>query len=396
MFLVPPVSLDSKTDSAWRSALDENRIDSPIQFAEFMLLKTSRTFALNIQVLPSGLRKQVLLAYLFCRIADTLEDDATLERNRKISLLKEFATLFPPGPHWESQLATFIASLPKEWSQSEKWDPLLVAHCRWIFPLLNQFSADVIKAISTCVREMTEGMVQFTKKQMENSAAPVLVETVEDLNRYCYYVAGTVGNMLCDLFAYHSKLISKKRALQLKQLSVSFGLGLQLTNILKDISDDRQRNISYIPLSMLREENLTERAFLEPEGHLASARIMAKLIRKTKIHLTDALEYTCLLPRMEPRLRLFCLWPLFMALETIAMLANNLDGIDGTVKMKISRAQVKKIVRQTSLACWSNQWLHAMFQKTMQGLDTQLKRVESSTATLQPGPNGSVALGAHS
>jgi farnesyl-diphosphate farnesyltransferase len=371
--------LDTSMDRVWKKAMTDNRILNPTDFAEFMLSKTSRTFALNIQVLSPKLRIQVLLAYLFCRMADTLEDDIELPPNQKVALLEDFKQLFPPGPNFERRMATFSASLPIDWANSDRWDRLLVAHSHWIFPLLTPFPKGAIKSISVCVQEMCDGMIQFTRRQTamdSGKATPVLIETIQDLDRYCYYVAGTVGNLLCDLFAQHSLLIGVKRANALKSLSVSFGLGLQLTNILKDIQDDRLRNVSFIPLSLLHQEGLTEVSFLTSEGKAGARRIMIELIQKAKSHLKDALEYTCLIPRLEPRLRLFCLWPLFMAAETMVMLANNLEGYQDVAKMKISRSQVKLILRKTSLVCWSNHLLRSMFNATLSRLEA---RLESAT-----------------
>jgi farnesyl-diphosphate farnesyltransferase len=405
MFLIAQKTADSgseaaRSEAAWKKAMAEDRIEDPKAFAAFMLGKTSRTFALNIQVLPIGLRRQILLAYLFCRMADTLEDDTELPEGEKISLLQMFRGLFPPGPDSEARLAAFRATLPAGWGSSDRWDRLLVHHCHRILPQLSDFAPDVITAISACVDEMCKGMIDFTRKQAETREGRMLIETVEDLDRYCYYVAGTVGNMLCELFTLHSPLIGKKRAAELRALSVSFGLGLQLTNILKDVQEDRGRNVSFIPLSLLQEERMTESAFLSTAASAeGAARLMARLIGKAKTHLEDAMAYSCLLPRMEPRLRLFCLWPLFMAAENLVLLADNLKagnlkpenppGLKEEGKLKISRAQVKDIVGRTSVACWSNFWLRSMFRRTLARLDASLARAQPI-----PQPGAHLASGA--
>lgn len=381
-------SAEGRSEDAWKKAMAQDRIEDPKAFAAFMLGKTSRTFALNIQVLPIGLRRQILLAYLFCRMADTLEDDNELPESGKIALLQMFRGLFPPGPDRQARLDAFRATVPAAWGASDRWDRLLVFHCHRILPQLADFPPAVVAAISACVDEMCLGMIDFTRKQAETRHGRMLIETVGDLDRYCYYVAGTVGNMLCELFTLHSPLIGKRRAAELRALSVSFGLGLQLTNILKDVQEDRSRNVSFIPLSLLQEEHLTESSFLSPDAPAdAAARLMARLIGKAKSHLEDAMAYSCLLPRMEPRLRLFCLWPLFMAAETLVLLADDLkaenpkaDGPDGPraeAKLKISRAQVKDIVGRTSVACWSNLWLRSMFRRTLARLDASLSRANA-------------------
>lgn len=371
MFLISPKASDDP-EAKWKRSMASGRIEDPQAFAAFLLEKTSRTFALNIQVLPAGLRRQVLLAYLFCRMADTLEDDADLTEGAKARLLDSFRGLFPPGPTSEGRIAAFRALLPAEWGASDRWDRLLVWHCHWILPQLESFPKGAVEAISRCVDEMCLGMIDFTRRQarVRETRSRVLIGSVEELDRYCYYVAGTVGNLLCDLFTLHSPLIGGKRSRALRALSVSFGLGLQLTNILKDVQEDRGRNVSYIPSDLLAEEGTDAAAF--GAGGPASARVMARLLAKAQGHLRDALDYTCLLPRLEPRLRLFCLWPLFMAAENLVVMAEHPGGAPTEGKLKITRGQVKDIVGRTSVACWSNLWLRRMFRETMSRLDSHL------------------------
>jgi farnesyl-diphosphate farnesyltransferase len=374
MFLIPQKTADREAE--WKRSMAAGRIEDPQGFAAFLLDRTSRTFALNIQVLPTGLRRQVLLAYLFCRMADTLEDDPDLPEASKLRLLEAFRAIFTPGAAGrealasEGRIAAFRAHVPDAWESSPRWDRLLVWHSHWILPQLGELPPGAAGAIARCVDEMCGGMSDFTRRQARTRDGHVLIRTLEDLDRYCYYVAGTVGNLLCDLFALHSPLIGKKRAARLRELSVSFGLGLQLTNILKDIREDRVRNVSYLPAELLAEEGMDAAAFAA--GGPGAARIMARLLGKAQSHLRDALAYTCRLPHLEPRLRLFCLWPLFMAAENLVVMAEHPDGAPAEGKLKITRDQVKEIIMGTSLACWSNLWLKRKFTAVMARLDERL------------------------
>ena len=63
------------------------------------LPKVSRTFALNISVLKGDLHRSILVAYLFCRIVDTVEDAAELDPKIKIKLLMEFSQLIEDRDH---------------------------------------------------------------------------------------------------------------------------------------------------------------------------------------------------------------------------------------------------------------------------------------------------------
>jgi farnesyl-diphosphate farnesyltransferase len=67
------------------------------------------------------------------------------------------------------------------------------------------------------------------------------VVTQADLDRYTYGVAGAVGLMLCDLWAWFEKLqVNRSRAIQ-------FGRGLQLVNIIRNRQEDLARGVDFYP-----------------------------------------------------------------------------------------------------------------------------------------------------
>ncbi len=360
-------------DDSWRERLRQGLSASEnLAFARFALSRVSRTFALNIRILPLPLQNHVLYAYLYCRMADTLEDDSVLEPSEKIRLLKSFSALFTPAENPDENMYAFSAQLPTAWKTSPEWEHLLLVHASAILTPYLDFPVPVQQIISRCVNEMCEGMADFTAKQ-EKSGGLNLIESIEDLDRYCYYVAGTVGILLCELFIGHSRHITAEKAKKLREHCVSFGLGLQLTNILKDLHDDKDRNISWLPGELLKSEHLTFQDFLHsPAAKDGRRRIYRILFAKAQKHLEDALEYSCLIPRYNRQLRLFCLWPLFMAIETLALLAESLDALTEGVRLKIPRSKVSSIVGRTQLFWWSNRWIHSEFQKPMRRLENAL------------------------
>ena len=74
--------------------LENNSVIDIDRHTREMLPKVSRTFALGIKLLPSRLEVPVRLGYLFCRIADTIEDDLALPPERKAELLDIFLECF--------------------------------------------------------------------------------------------------------------------------------------------------------------------------------------------------------------------------------------------------------------------------------------------------------------
>ena len=89
------------------------------KYAEDILQLVSRTFALNIQVLRGKLHRSILLAYLYLRIADTVEDDPDMIATEKDRVLALFADVFKTGELETEKIRTFVAALPESWHFSE-------------------------------------------------------------------------------------------------------------------------------------------------------------------------------------------------------------------------------------------------------------------------------------
>jgi farnesyl-diphosphate farnesyltransferase len=160
--LNPALPAAPSEDEVWRGRLlsPEAVPLSPAEasaFAAFALGRVSRTFALNIRVLPMALRHQVLHAYLYCRMADTLEDDATLPTVEKSALLHVFAALFDPNLPAEIRDANALAFpplLPAAWRSSEDWEKILLARAPVVLVAFSRFPDNTRRAMADCVRVM--------------------------------------------------------------------------------------------------------------------------------------------------------------------------------------------------------------------------------------------------
>ena len=341
--------------------LKNERCDRPWAYAEAMLLKVSRTFALTINVLPSAPRRSVLLAYLFCRVADTVEDDPALSGEEKRDLLAKFDAIFLPNADWTRAAIEFAAALPEEWRNSDDDAKFLSAHPRWPLGLFFDLPASTVAHVSACVREMQRGMGEFALRQTVPGEWGGL-KTVAELDRYCYFVAGIVGVMLTELFVEYTPLIADSTADALRARAIDFGEGLQLVNIVKDAAEDSLRGVSYVPEELCAAAGLTPKTLFAPENAEAAMGVMRALCEKALGHLDRAFEYSLLLPRLEPRLRLFCLWALLMAVATLERVTRDAQVL-GEKKVKITRAEVKAIVRGSSLRVWSDALLKRQYGK---------------------------------
>jgi len=319
------------------------------EYAETTLDKVSRTFALNIRVLGKTLKKPVLLAYLYMRMADTIEDDTNLPAEEKISLLKKFSQALTAGGQ---SIDEFTEALPKNWASIEKDDYVLCCNAKLVIPLLSECAEPVANAIKKSVEEMCEGMAEFVLRKNDWFT----IESENDLDRYCYYVAGLVGNMLTELFCFAGKKIGEERQKKLREKAVSFGLGLQLVNIIKDIQDDSARNVCFVPMELCRKHGIDSvQQFFSPEVPQEKKNsVIGELTTKAKKHLQNAKDYIKTLPRHEHRMRLFCLWPSLMAADNLRVIGNG--------GKKITRKTVKRIIRRSTLFGWSNRWVENEFK----------------------------------
>jgi farnesyl-diphosphate farnesyltransferase len=151
------------------------------------------------------------------------------------------------------------------------------------------------------------------------------------------------------------------------RLAVSFGQGLQMTNILKDIWDDRARGACWLPADVFtpRGVRLSE---IEPGGGGADFEDgLGQLIAIAHGHLRNALRYTSMIPRGETGIRKFCLWALGMAVLTLRKIDRQRDFADGQ-EVKISRRSVKTTVISTNLLVRSNLALQLLFSAASLGL----------------------------
>jgi farnesyl-diphosphate farnesyltransferase len=332
-------------------------------FCREMLPQVSRTFAACIRLLPPDVGHAVLLAYLLCRIADTIEDTADLPVGDKQRLLAHFhRCLGDQGPDAAALATAFTALRPERSWQCA--DEELTARADAVLREYRLLQLSQREAIRPWVQEMCTGMAEFAV--MHSRARPDRLEalgSLDDLDRYCYYVAGTVGHLLTELFRLHHPRLTLRHYARLKELSTSFGIGLQLTNIIKDVADDRQRGWSFVPRQLCHLAGIAPEELLAPDRQHQARLVMDLLIAKAKQHLMDALDYCTSLPRSAYRIRLFCLTPLFFAARTLYRAERDPRLLDPGHKVKITRGEVHRIICFTYLLAPNNHLVRAYYRQ---------------------------------
>jgi farnesyl-diphosphate farnesyltransferase len=325
-----------------------------------LLEGVSRTFALTIPQLPAALYPAVANAYLLCRIVDTIEDEVSLSPEQK----KHFCGLFIDIVKTGMGAQTFAEALaPLLSSVTIPAEHSLIRLTPRVIAITHSLDAAQIEALACCVETMANGMPVYQALDLHAG-----LKTMKDMDDYCYYVAGCVGEMLAKLFCHYSEEIALHRE-ELLRLSVSFGQGLQMTNILKDIWDDAQRGVCWLPQDIFTETgfNLAE---LTPSTDDERFRLgLTHLISIAQGHLQNALTYTQLLPSHEIGLRNFCLWALGMAVLTLKKIKENLNFSESN-QVKITRNSVKATIIASKLTGRSNLLLSLLFNLTSRNLKT--------------------------
>ena len=326
------------------------------------LPKVSRTFALNISVLKGNLHKSILIAYLFCRTIDTVEDASNLEARTKANLLLDFVSLLTNAENKTTALNQWLENISIIDGSAADLD--LIKNIQRVFNVFESLQESHKQKVISSVCTMAQGMAYFQKKF--NLEEITLLENADELEEYCYFVAGTVGEMLCDLFFLEVPSLSTSSKETMRKTAISFGLGLQITNISKDIVVDRTRGWSYVPRSYIESNGLTPEEFHAGHSTKKDLKVLESLLNKAVGHLNDALDFTMAIPRSHMRIRLFCIWPLWMAMETVAKLHDNHDLLKSNANVKISRKTVKRILLRTPFICWSNNLLLRSFTNILE------------------------------
>ena len=326
--------------------------NSDLAYQERILQGVSRTFALTIPQLPTGLRDVVGNAYLLCRITDTIEDDPALSAEQKRAFAERFADIVA-GREDAEPFARELGPLLSSFTSPDERD--LIAHADRVIRLTSGFNAAQRGALERCVRIMAHGMAEF-----QQSATPDGLNDIPHLNRYCYYVAGVVGEMLTELFCDYSGEINEHRE-ELLALAVSFGQGLQMTNILKDIWDDRERGACWLPRDVFLAAGFDLRALSLDQTHPGFAEGLSELVGVARKHLENALRYTLIIPARETGIRRHCLWALGMAVLTLRRI-HATPAFRSGQEVKISRRSVWAVVTVTSVLARSNRALTFLFR----------------------------------
>lgn len=317
-----------------------------------LLKKVSRLFYTTLAVVPSNVRDQVGLAYLFARAADTIADTELIERPRRLGFLNRLREQFLREDIDWAQIQAIQAAVGSV--QQDSAERILLERLDDCFRLLAACSAEDRRRIQRVLTTLTQGMKMDLNMFPGGSAADLVpLKTLDDLDCYTYHVAGCVGEFWTDLMCAHRPALASWDVQRMSEAGVRFGKGLQLTNIVKDIAHDLMLGRCYFPEMLLTEVGLRPHDLLD-QGNLSRFKpVLGKIVRLAVDHLDQGWLYTMAIPRHETRLRLACMWPILSAGESLKLVMRTPDLLNPAVKVKITRGKVYRIMAVTTgtVAC---------------------------------------------
>ncbi len=319
-----------------------------------LLRQVSRSFYLSLAILPRPLREPLGLAYLLARAADTVADTRLIARSERIGHVETLRRAYTGGQPEVAAVAHACA--PHQAHAAER--RLLERVGAVLAAVAALPSADQAR-VRGVLTTITDGMLfDLARFPGEDAGGLAALDTLDELDRYTYLVAGCVGEFWTDLHLAHRPRLAGWDPGVMRAAGVQFGKALQMTNVLRDVPSDLAQGRCYLPARELAALDLTPADLLTPDGATRARPLLARLLGIALAHYDAAWRYTLAIPRLEWRMRLACAWPLLIGQATLETLAAHPNPLAAT-PVKISRAAVRAILAGSTLSVGSNRALAA-------------------------------------
>ncbi|GAB3666224.1 phytoene/squalene synthase family protein [Halopiger thermotolerans] len=314
--------------------------DADLEWCYDAVHGVSRTFSITIDRLEEPMSRHICVGYLLCRVADTIEDAGHIPPETQTELLETYDRLLDPDA--EQPVAAFMDDV-EPWIPDERTDDWeVVAQTPRVLRTFDSLDEEPREIMREPVRELVDGMAMFTDRYADEGG--LRLQTLEELEEYCWYAAGTVGTLITGLVARGA---SEDRAQELRDNARSFALLLQLVNIAKDVEDDyREENNVYLPAEWLAEENVDAEAVTHEANHGGVTNVIKRVTNRAETYLDDAHRYLELVPeRHGNRLSAWAI-PYLLAVGTMRELQARPEDVVREGDVKVSRAEVYALIQQ--------------------------------------------------
>jgi phytoene synthase len=203
---------------------DEYTVEESYQWCVDVARKQAKNFYYSFLLLSLPQREAMCAIYAFMRYCDDLSDDEGIA-DRASAIAR-----------WRDDLEAALAGQP---SGHPVWPAFADAVQRYKIP--HEYFFDMIVGVSSDLE-------------------PRCVQTFAELYDYCYHVASVVGLTIIHIFGFDDP-----KALELAE---KCGIAFQLTNILRDVREDYEKDRVYIPAEDFRRFGVSQVTLISTEGFL--------------------------------------------------------------------------------------------------------------------------------
>jgi farnesyl-diphosphate farnesyltransferase len=320
-----------------------------------LLRGVSRSFYLSIRLLPAPLRRPIAVAYLLARATDTVADTADLSADARRDMLETLTTAIEGRTPAHAAMAALAASFaPLQGDADERALILALPSC---LDLLEQLAPADRADVRAVLRHITYGQA-LDIERFAPGPTPKALQTAEQLDEYTYLVAGCVGEFWTDLCLRHLPGFATLPREDMRALGRSYGMGLQLVNILRDAGADLDAGRCYFPADELRAAGLQPQEIASRPERFAAVR--DRWLARARRGLDSGMRYAGAVNNR--RVRAASALPALLGARTLALL--RADPSAGLArKVKVPRAEVRAMMARLALSLAGRATLARLFAK---------------------------------
>ncbi|WP_433964163.1 phytoene/squalene synthase family protein [Tunturiibacter gelidiferens] len=278
--------------------------------------REAKNFYYSFRVLPENKRNAMCAVYAFMRRADDISDEETMPVVERRVVMSEWLGA------WREARRSGVSD-----------DPVFVAlnDTQKKFAIPDALLEDLVRGTTMDLEESQADVVLVTETVADKTQTLQVYEDFEGLYRYCYLVASVVGLVCIRIFGY-----SDPRA---ELLAEKTGVAFQLTNILRDVSEDAERGRIYLPLQDLTAGRVEVKQLLQVVRREAETKAVRSLLAqeaaRALVYYAAAEELMPLIDK-DSRAALWVLVTIYRGLLERIM-AKNYDVFSERVSMPTSK-----------------------------------------------------------
>jgi phytoene synthase len=229
-------------------------LDAAYDYCQALTQREARNFYYGFMLLPAHQRRAIYAAYAFARQCDDIVDAGLPVKDAALRLAA-----------YRESLAQSLLGRPER--------PVFIAlkHAVDTFGIPAEYLYGLISGV-----EMDLSVQRY--------------ETFEDLKRYCYLVASTVGLVSIKIFGYRGGETARAHAAEL-------GMALQLTNILRDVQEDAARGRIYLPAQDISQFGYSERELMDGQATANFRSLVRHEVGRVRCYYAEGRKLLPYLPR---------------------------------------------------------------------------------------------------